>query len=92
MNQHNQADKHSSNSDSIFRNANDFGMCSLSCTRHSKDKTQDPSISPCIPTLLHRKVFLTDAKIQQFGGGGGEKNEEEKNITKAFKKGVSLFH
>jgi len=42
-----------------------LSVCALSCTRHSKDKTQDQSISPCIPTLLHWKVFLTDAKIQQ---------------------------
>jgi hypothetical protein len=72
MNQHNQTDKHSSNSDSSFKNANAFGMCSLSYTRHSKDRTQDQSISPCIPTLLHWTVFLTDAKIKQVW--------EEKNI------------
>jgi len=66
MNQHNQTDN-SSNSDSSFRNANAnaFGTCFLSCTRQSKEKTRDQSISPCVPTLLHRKVFLTDAKIQQ---------------------------
>jgi hypothetical protein len=73
MNQYNQTDKHSSNSDSSLKNANAFGMCSLSRTRHSKGKTQDQGISSCIPTLLHCTVFLTDVKIRQVW------EEEEKN-------------